>query len=98
MRQRYDVFVSYKRKDGAELADIISQQLLTRRFRVFLDVRDLTPLRGMPLELLSLMNCEQLTTLEPLRGMSLDYLSIQSCDNLTDREALTDMAISRRAE
>jgi hypothetical protein len=38
----YDVFISYRRQDGSELAQLIRTALTRKGFRVFLDVRDLT--------------------------------------------------------
>ncbi|MGH7561167.1 MAG: DUF4384 domain-containing protein [Gemmatimonadales bacterium] len=38
---RYDVFISYRRSDGSELAQLIRNALVRRGLRVFLDVREL---------------------------------------------------------
>lgn len=40
-RPLYDVFISYRRRDGAELAQIVYQALTARGYRVFMDVRSL---------------------------------------------------------
>lgn len=37
----YDVFISYRRRDGAELAQVVYQALTARGYRVFMDVRGL---------------------------------------------------------
>lgn len=37
----YDVFISYRRRDGAELAQVVYQSLTARGYRVFMDVRSL---------------------------------------------------------
>lgn len=39
----YEVFMSYRRQDGAAIARLISSELQKRQFRVFLDVVDLRP-------------------------------------------------------
>lgn len=37
----YDAFISYRRRDGAELAQVVYQALTARGYRVFMDVRSL---------------------------------------------------------
>jgi hypothetical protein len=37
----YDVFISYRRHLGSDLAQLVRRELVARGFRVFLDVRDL---------------------------------------------------------
>lgn len=39
----YEVFLSYRRQDGAAIARLISSELQKRQFKVFLDVVDLRP-------------------------------------------------------
>jgi hypothetical protein len=41
--EAYDVFIGYRRDDGASTARLIRSELRQRRFRVFLDVDDLRP-------------------------------------------------------
>ena len=41
MNQTFDVFISYRRSDGTELAKKVRDRLEKRGFRVFLDERDL---------------------------------------------------------
>jgi len=38
----YDVFISYRRRGGSELAQIVRAELTKRGFRVFMDVRELS--------------------------------------------------------
>ena len=41
MNQMFDVFISYRRSDGAELAKAVRDYLMSRGLRVFLDTREL---------------------------------------------------------
>ena len=40
-RARHDVFISYRRRHGSDLAQLLRRELTARGFRVFLDVREL---------------------------------------------------------
>ena len=52
---------------------------LRLNFEGFADVRDLSPLRNMPLTSLNLKNCQQVQDLSPLRGMLLTSLNVHFC-------------------
>ncbi|MBQ5544704.1 MAG: toll/interleukin-1 receptor domain-containing protein, partial [Clostridia bacterium] len=41
MKEQFDVFISYRRSDGAELAKAVRDYLTSRGLRVFLDTREL---------------------------------------------------------
>ena len=41
LEKSYDIFISYRRADGSELAQVLHQALQERGYKVFLDVRDL---------------------------------------------------------
>ena len=41
MNQTFDVFISYRRSDGTELAKAVRDYLTSRGLRVFLDTREL---------------------------------------------------------
>ncbi len=41
MNPHYDIFISYRRSDGAEVAQVVRHALQERGYHVFLDVRDL---------------------------------------------------------
>ena len=41
MKEQFDVFISYRRSDGAELAKVVRNYLTSRGLRVFLDTREL---------------------------------------------------------
>jgi hypothetical protein len=47
-------------------------------------LRDLAPLRGMPLTFLDLSFSPQLQDLTPLKGMQLTSLDLWSCDLISD--------------
>ena len=68
------------------------------RFRLnFTDcnqVKDLTPLKGMPLTWLSLTNCQQVRDLEPLKGMPLTGLHLAVCVQVRELEPLKGMPLT----
>lgn len=47
-------------------------------------VRDLSPLRGVPLDSLNLQRCDQVQDLSPLHGMPLTWLDLGSCERVSD--------------
>ena len=59
------------------------------------DVRDLGPLKGMPLKSLSITGCPVLTDLSPLKGMPLTMLDLANCESLTDLAPLKGMALTK---
>ena len=57
-------------------------------------VRDLTPLKGMPLTWLSLFGCEQVRDLTPLKGMPLTVLSLYRCVQVRDLTPIQGMKLT----
>ena len=55
-------------------------------------IRDLTPLRGMPLTKLNLLGCTNVSDLKPLHGMLLRELNLQLCP-VSDLSPLKDMPL-----
>ena len=58
-------------------------------------VRDLSPLKGMQLVRLSLLQCEQVRDLSPLKGMQLTDLNLASCKHIRDLTPLQGMPLTR---
>ena len=42
MKQKYDIFISYRRTDGAQYARILQLMLAQRGYKVFIDYDELT--------------------------------------------------------
>jgi serine/threonine protein kinase len=57
-------------------------------------VRDLAPLRGIPLARLHIGDCKYVRDLAPLRGMPLVWLSMFHCDLVADLSPLRDMRLT----
>lgn len=51
MKQRYDIFISYRREDGAEFAEGLGMALLSKGYRVFFDKNNLHAGVSFPTEL-----------------------------------------------
>ncbi len=58
------------------------------------DVKDLAPLKGMPINRLNLSNCVNLQNLEPLRGMPLTSLNLVNCTSVKDLSPLADLPLT----
>jgi len=58
-------------------------------------VTDLSPLKGMPLVRLSLLQCDQVRDLSPLKGMPLTDLDLGSCKQISDLTPLQGMPLTR---
>jgi len=58
-------------------------------------VRDLSPLRGMPLDALFLNACGQVRDLTPLKGMPLTFLDLGSCTEVRDLAQLQGMPLTQ---
>src|SRR5262249_45202838 len=56
-------------------------------------VKDLTPLKGMPLAELGMNGCRTVRDLAPLRGMPLTSLYLESCDQVKDLTPLEGMKL-----
>ncbi len=54
---------------------------------------DLTPLKGMKLNVVSLRRCGALVHLYPLRDMPIEYLNLHECGNVRDLRPLKDMPL-----
>ena len=57
-------------------------------------VRDLSPLQGMPLASLNLGACRQVRDLKPLQGMKLTSLDLGECESVTDLTPLQGMKLT----
>jgi hypothetical protein len=56
-------------------------------------VGDLSPLNGMPLEVLVLVRCDHVQDLSPLRGMPLEVLELTGCIRVEDITPLTGLQL-----
>ena len=63
-------------------------------FRGFKELTNLAPLRGLPLSMLDLGNCDKLQDLEPLRGMPITSLSLYDCVQVGNLEPLKGMPLT----
>ena len=59
------------------------------------NIRDLTPLKDMPLTRLDLKDCRRVTDLMPLKGMKLTSLGVQNCGEISDFSALKGMPVNQ---
>jgi len=71
----------------------INTEGLRLEFSGFTELRDLSPLRSMPLTSLNLKNCTQVQDLAPLRGMLLTSLNLHYCRQVKDLTPLQGMPI-----
>ena len=60
MKQKYDIFISYRREDGAEFAEGLGMVLASKGYRVFFDKNDLQVGTDFPYELsAAVRNCHE---------------------------------------
>jgi serine/threonine protein kinase len=80
-------------------AEFLTCDLATGEFRLQFAyqrdvIRDLSPLRGMPLSALDLIECVKIEDLTPLKGMPLKSLNLYRCSGIKDLTPLKGMPLT----
>ena len=100
MKERQALLGPYQKQINAAWPGLGSRLTLTKSGQFDLNLNEvahitsLAPLKGMPLQRLSLIYCDRIQDLSPLQGMPLVYLNLYGCRQVQDLTPLQGMPLT----